>query len=427
MNIRAFSTDRKAASNLDTHYFAPAPTIEVNRSATLERIKAGASESLNIEAIVTAEQFSRLEKEWDELLSASNVNNLFLTWEWLHTWWKHLSARRKLHILAIRRGARLIALAPLALQFYAPRRAGLFRNAEFLGMGPAGSDYPDLIVRRGEEGSVMNMLAERLDTKRYTLVFQRIGDGPSATARLAAQLKNRGWSVTEAGVDASPYIWLRGRSWGAYVAGLGPSHRRNLRRRLRCLETDFAVSFDEVKTETERRQYLDDFKQLHHKRWAGGSNALNSKSLHRFHDEFSALAFRRGWLRLYLMRLNARPVAAVYGFSYGGVFYYYQAGFDPEFSGYSVGLVALGLAIRNAIKEGVHEFDLLHGAENYKFLWTPYQRKLVTLQCYPPGVLGSVNRASGHARNGVIAARARLGLNPNRRRSRHAHRIRGDR
>ena len=84
--------------------------------------------------------------------------------------------------------------------------------------------------------------------------------------------------------------------------------------------------------------------------------------------------------------------AAFYGFRYGNKFYFYQSGFDPAFARSSVGLVMVGLTIRDAIAEGATEYDMLHGDESYKFLWTKDVRQLVRLDIYPPNRLGRVHQ-----------------------------------
>ena len=55
-----------------------------------------------------------LRGEWDALLRSSHSNGLFLTWEWISTWWRIYGDGRALHLLAARDdGGRLIGLAPL--------------------------------------------------------------------------------------------------------------------------------------------------------------------------------------------------------------------------------------------------------------------------------------------------------------------------
>jgi CelD/BcsL family acetyltransferase involved in cellulose biosynthesis len=134
--------------------------------------------------------------------------------------------------------------------------------------------------------------------------------------------------------------------------------------------------------------------RLHHDRFVdrGGSDALHTEALRDFHRELSAIALARGWLRLFVLRLDGRPAAALYGFRYKSSFLFYQAGFDRDFTRHSVGLVAMGLAVRSAIEEGAREFDLLHGDEGYKSLWARSWRELERIELFPPTAAGLAHR-----------------------------------
>ena len=83
-------------------------------------------------------------------------------------------------------------------------------------------------------------------------------------------------------------------------------------------------------------------------------------------------------------------MAALYGLTYGKTFYFYQSGFDPAYSKQSVGLVMMGLAVKAAIEEGVSEYDLLHGDEEYKCHWASEARDLSRLELYPPHARGRI-------------------------------------
>ncbi|MBI1735028.1 MAG: glycosyl transferase family 1, partial [Candidatus Rokubacteria bacterium] len=67
---------------------------------------------LHVEPITTVEEFRVLRDAWNALLAQSRADCVFLTWEWLFTWWKYFSPGRELAILAVRDGAELVALAP---------------------------------------------------------------------------------------------------------------------------------------------------------------------------------------------------------------------------------------------------------------------------------------------------------------------------
>ena len=151
---------------------------------------------------------------------------------------------------------------------------------------------------------------------------------------------------------------------------------------------------DLVQTEAERREALEALVALHTRRWQerGGSEAFGSPRLLAFYDEASRLALQRDWLRLFILRLDGKPAAVLHGYRYGPKFYFYQSGFDPSFAKESVGLVTMGLTIRHALEEGATEYDLLHGAEPYKFHWADRVHELGRLELFAPGLRGAIYR-----------------------------------
>ncbi len=218
----------------------------------------------------------------------------------------------------------------------------------------------------------------------------------AALPAASALLDGEGWSVREAVTNICPYIPLAGKSWEDYLASLGAEHRYNFHRKWRRLNREYRVSFDHASTELECREAIDLTIELHGMRWRerGDSEAFRTPGLVAFHRKFTQAALRRGWLRLYVLRLNEKPAACLYGFQYSGKFYFYQSGFDPAYEKYSVGMINMGLGIQKAIEEGLSEYDMLHGDEAYKFHWTQHTREIGRVELYPPGTRGWLARSA---------------------------------
>ncbi|HEX5314269.1 MAG TPA: GNAT family N-acetyltransferase [Gammaproteobacteria bacterium] len=389
--------------------------IREQEGATVARLMqtpaAPLAAGTSVQEIDCGEALASLRDPWSELLRASASNGIFLTWEWLVHWWQQLGhVRGRLRVLVVRRAGRIIAIAPLIERERQPGRLWPFRTLEFMGMGSVGSDYLDFLVRAGEEAPAVAALTDRLARERTVFEFRRVAAGSPMVLRVARRLEERGWTVTEGVEEACPYVRLEGHDWESYLASLGSAHRQNLRRCLRRIERDFEPVFEEVETEAQRSACLKVFENLHRQRWdaRGGSDALTGEAVMRFHDTFSRLALERGWLRLSVLRLSGRPAAAVYAFCYANVVHYYQAGFDPAFRRYSVGLAAMGLGIRAAIAQGLGEYDLLHGAEAYKSLWARNRRELLCIRCFPPGLRGFVPYRTERLREVLKALRRRV-------------------
>lgn len=354
---------------------------------------------LTVERIGEAAEFETLRDEWNELLKASDSDCLFLTWEWLYTWWKHLAEDRQLSIFAVRCGGELTAIAPLAV-----RPANLLSGrtlpiCEFLGNGCVGSDYLDFIVRRGCEAQARQALGAALCNRRYVFHFAQLRRGGCFAGSVGEVMGQRNWSVLERVTSTCPFIPLSGLSWEGYLASLGAEHRYQFRRKWRRLNSNYEVNFEQATAPSDCRSAIDLAIRLHNERWRGRgtSDAFHTEGLVAFHREFARLALERGWLRLYTMRLNQQPAACLYGFYYRKTFYFYQSGFDPAHQKDSVGLVSMGLGIKSAIDEGAEEYDLLHGDEGYKAHWSRDRRDLTRLELYPPGASGTICRLAASA------------------------------
>lgn len=353
---------------------------------------------LSVDVVDNATGFAALREEWTDLLAASTSDCLFLTWEWLHTWWTHFGAPRRLFIVTVRAGSQLIAIAPLTMTrtWVGPLSVPVL---EFAGTGIVGSDYLDVIIRRGCENNALTALTDFLVETGTSMRLPRIREGSALALLLSRRLSDRGWGCIEVPTEVCPFIDLSAGSWDHYLNNLGAAHRYNFKRRLRNLSKSYDVRMHHPETDQDRREALRQVINLHLQRWQsrGGSDAFDSPRVLAFHEEFSRLAHEHGWLRLSILELDGKPAAAFYCFRYRDTVHFYQSGFDPAFERSSVGLVMMGLNIRNAITEGATEYDLLHGNESYKFLWASQIRQLVRLELYPSGRLGRMHRNAARA------------------------------
>jgi CelD/BcsL family acetyltransferase involved in cellulose biosynthesis len=362
--------------------------------------------SARVELIDDLAGFTALRSEWNGLLAESAANGPFLSWEWLHAWWTHLRGGRALRLLTVRDGGELIGVAPLALV-----RGPLpwLSRLEFLGTGYAGSDYLDVIVRRDREADGLEAMGRAIASHRIALHLDHLPAG-SLASRLVGPIAAGGWRSIATPSGICPFVPLAGHSWESYLGTIGSAHRANFRRRFRSLGRQFEVRFQRASSESERAAMLSTLVELHNRRWdkRGGSTAFPTPACRAFHDEATRLALESGWLRLYELRLDDRPVAATYCFAHYGRFYFYQGAFDERYRQHSLGLVAMGLTIRAAIEEGAVDFDMLYGEESYKWLWARETRPLERLELFPAHIGGRLHQRTVEAERTMRAFARRI-------------------
>ncbi len=361
-----------------------------------EALSFRSTDNLLVTVIEDAGRLRHLADEWTELLADSEADCVFLTREWLETWWTHFAGKRTLAVVTVRRQDRLLGLAPCFIE--RKRFGGVmpYPSLQFLGSGLVGSDYLDVIIRRGHEQHVSRTLAEYFHSRRLVVTLSHVKQQGALAAGFASELEQARWRVHRSPIDVCPHIPLKGHTWETYLASLGSQHRYNFNRRLRNFQKQGTVVFDVVEKEDQRREALETLIDLHNLRWdeRGGSETWQSPAMRAFHEAFTKVALERGWLRLFILRLDGCPVGALYGLLYGHRFYFYQSGFDPMYRQHSVGLLTMGLAIKQALKEGAEDYDLLHGQETYKFLWAKETAQLERVHLYPPGAGGALCRGA---------------------------------
>jgi CelD/BcsL family acetyltransferase involved in cellulose biosynthesis len=213
-----------------------------------------------------------------------------------------------------------------------------------------------------------------------------------------------------------PLVELDGlESWDAFLASRSRNMRSQLRRYERAIEREHAVAFRRTERQEELGRDLETFFRLHYARWSdrGGSTSAGERA-RAFHADFAAAALERGWLRLWFLELDGEPAASWYGWSLGGVYSYYLAGFDPARERLRPGHVLLAHTLREAIAEGAHTYDMLLGDEEYKRRLASSERAVRTTTLvrarHPARLLVSAEGAMRRASRRLSpSARRRLG------------------
>jgi CelD/BcsL family acetyltransferase involved in cellulose biosynthesis len=286
--------------------------------------------------------------EWRNL--AERAGNVFASPEWLLTWWSHYGKGRSPLIGVARSAGELVAMMPM----YEWWTHGV-PVLRFIGHGP-GDQLGPICSSPADDGAA-TAVAELLDAlplPRFLLLAEQVvGDQHFGEVSGARRLYR----------DSNPVLRIRGDSWEEFMLERSSNFRRQVRRFSRKVAELGTVSCRLASDPAHLEQDLDTLFELHGKRWAGPTPFMEAEPFHR---EFALCAFRRGWLRFWVLEIDKRPVAAQLGFRFAGSEFLYQSGRDPAFRHVSLGSVLLLNAIREALADGIREFRMLRGAEPYK-------------------------------------------------------------
>jgi len=345
---------------------------------------------ITIEKVGTREGFERLKPVWNTLLEASSGNTITLTWEWLSTWWDVFGEGRELYILVARENDCVIGIAPLlkrAVQHY-----GLlpFRRLEFLASGEDEADeicseYLDFIIERGREAEVLEAVYTFLNDPEEEWDEMLLTDmsGDSASLPLLKSLSEAGGTkhhiIRE---QTGIYVPLPER-WEDFLENVSREFRRKIQRDRRVAK--------ELGAELRVIDSFDSFEEnfatlinLHQSRWTGRGlpGVFSSDKFTRFHKQVAPKLLDKGWINLFILSLEGRPISALYDFIYDGKMIYYQSGLDVDCGQlHSPGILIRSFAIERAIRAGLTECDFLKGeVTGYKAGYRGEHRRIVQLR-----------------------------------------------
>ena len=347
---------------------------------------------MKVEDIRTEEEFDALREEWNGLLVRSTSNNVFLTFDWMRTWWKHYKPDKRLFIVVVRDpSGRLLGIAPLCIKKETLYGLASLRVLTFLGTEEVCSDYLDFILDRGGKEEAFMVILDYIESHSglwdYVLLSD-IWESSWSFNRIKESLATRARDYYLPEVKECPYIALPD-SFDAYIKRLSRNSRNNLMRKTRKLQKKYEAVFSECNV-PDVETAMEDLFELHKKRreMLRKESDFITKRMMAFHMDISRTLHRKGIVRVYCMRINGVPASMLYGFTYNKKFFYYQAGMDPQYEKLSVGMVLMGYCIKDCIEKGLVEFDFLRGREAYKYRWTDTWKTTASIALPAGGLKG---------------------------------------
>lgn len=329
------------------------------------------AEPITITEVTTAGALAALAGEWAALCAASLDDEPFVTPEWIIPWWEAFG-EGTLWVLAARRGAQLVGLAPFHI---VPSRV-LGRTRRVLRIcANADSNRAHVIMDARDAPTVARAIVAHLATSPAWDVG-RIGPlarEAESTRVLTTAFSDAGvaWGIRE--LHASPYLTLPG-SWDEVLGTLSGSFRETLRRKSRKSEKDAAVTIttDPSAADAEIAFAISEETWQH----AEGTGIGSTPRVEGFYRAMARAAAARGWLRVPHLSVAGRPVCFEFNLNYAGRLYNLKVGYRESEGARSPGLVLREQVLRRAVADGVAEYDFLGEAEPYKLHWTSTVRAL---------------------------------------------------
>ena len=312
---------------------------------------------ITLKIVNTVEDFMKLRKSWNSLLASSEHRNIFLTWEWLFTWWETVDKKNKrLEINLYFDGKKLVGICPAYLDHNTAFNISIVR---FLGDSLVDSCYLDFIAHK----SLYDTLTEKFFS-RYSdnLIYLKYIDSASGLKKY----RQRTAPGRTLELSRCPIIQLPA-SEKIFLESMSPKSRYNFRKSEKRILGELNGTVRIAKGNQLKKQ-IDSIFLMNEKRWA------NNRGLGAFSAEM------KSFLKKVIERLGARAEAAILSlhdidmayilcFRYSDTLYAYSAAFyasTDNIKSFSLGSFLNFHNIRRAIGENIRNYDMGRGNLEYK-------------------------------------------------------------
>jgi CelD/BcsL family acetyltransferase involved in cellulose biosynthesis len=343
-----------------------------------------------VEVVEGARGFAALAAEWDALLAAGPVDQPYHRHGYLRAWLDAFAPRGTLRVLVARDpSGKPAGMAPLLEE----RRRGRVLLA-----APANdhSSRVEWVLGVDPAGAVAALWSHLRDRLRWDVLLLRDVPSDGPTSRLLEEHARRDrhpvgrWRSLE-----SPFLTL-GRQ--PREPALSSKFVANLRRRMRRLQEQGAVSYRRVEGGEAASCFLEQFFALEAAGWKGrGGTAIAADApTHAFYRSLAEVAERERWLALRAIDLDGRPVAMHLGLLYRGVYSLPKPAYDERLSSCSPGQLLLREVLAECEAGHLRELDFLGPDMPWKRDWEPSLRSHDWLYVYRPGLTGNALHAVKH-------------------------------
>lgn len=311
----------------------------------------------------------KLKKHWQEIYSKNNYCPQS-SYEWISIWWKYFSKKsRKLFIVTVEENNAIIGIGPFMIE-----KNFFLKELKFIGTGL--TDFHEFLVVHGREESTLSIILNYiLNKNNYDIInLEQIADN----SRLFHILKKNS-QFKKREMIKCPIVNFNSSTWEKYFKYFSRNFRRDWTKKYNRLSREGKLQLIKLKTIKDKMECLGKMFKLHIKRWESKDYAskLSQENIRKF---ISRLVLEIPEISIYILLYNNEIISYRLGFTKRGVYYAWNSSYDEKYHSYSIGIILLGLIIKDLIENNYQKINFMRGNYNYKRRWMTDEETLTNYQ-----------------------------------------------
>lgn len=352
---------------------------------------------VKVSIVDTEKEFRALREPWN-ILANSTPGPLFLQHEWFDAAWAWRKHDASLFVLLAWGGDRLAGVFPL-ISVREKRGLLTLRRVELLTVPD--TQLCDLIAAPWERSAVSAAFCRELDQRRNewdVLVLRYLGEDAAALTDVRAALTAQRYTYIVQPQDRNLFVPLA-NSWESYYGTRTRSLKKANNLAANRLKKAGAITVDRITAdkcgEPTIRAALKQAVDISRRSWKQETgNSLDRPGPGSFIQTLTAHAARRGWLSLWLLSMDGKPIAMEYQLLDAGNVYALRADFDAACEEISPGSHLMRTLLESLFSVGLRRYYMGPGQNAYKTRWTDEGDALHQLVAYGRTWRGQLLRLS---------------------------------
>jgi CelD/BcsL family acetyltransferase involved in cellulose biosynthesis len=377
---------------------APEPEVPIaGELVALSAPQQPDSEDISVRVAASFEDLPLDRAEWDNAV-ASLGGTVYMTWDWIRTWWEFYGSGRELVLIACFAGEHTVGLFPMyidALDLWPLK----LRIARLVGANIPPKVFDPPVDPEWVSGCFNAVIGQLIEADRCDLVSMGPISGTSPAWRSLSRqsMVARGVRI-ECDSSEVHSLFVLPDSHDQYFNSLCKREQKNRKYELRRLKKEHDINVDVISGPVDALlREFDNFATLHAAQWRTEGRSGHFGSWPRGLAYNRALVETLGPLdRLRFVRITADGItlSCQYIFTFSGRWYWELPArlADPRWDRFGLGPNGIVTMIGEAIREGVHWIQGGLGHYDYKLRLGASECPAIRVRVYPSRVVSRLRK-----------------------------------
>jgi CelD/BcsL family acetyltransferase involved in cellulose biosynthesis len=349
--------------------------------------------SLRVKLITNQSEFEKLSADWNELADKTMAHSLFLRHEWFYAAWQWRKNDCSLNILCTYNdNNELIGICPFILE---TQKNHLFTFQVLKFLTVPDTQFCDIIADPQYIDSFIYAVMEWLVNKKMSWSFMDLTHIPETLSNCSSFYHKvmQSFSSRLQSFDVNLYINMAG-TWAEFYAGKSRRLKKGNNLVANKIKKDGSY---EIKWYGQNNESFDienliqTIVHISSKCWKAETGlSLDNFAPNQFISNLTKMAAENGWLSVWILFLDSKPVAMEYQLIYKTNAYALRSDFSEDYSHLSPGTFLNWKLLETMFDTDLQAYYMGPGKNEYKKRWNNNEERLSRLKIYNNNFAGKI-------------------------------------